>query len=110
MCFKNDYKSEAIGQEEKRKNFTVFYESPSDLVDQQTGEYVFILASATFNLPEGTNPYFEVAMDIPQGLVWSGDNMDLRYVSGANEWTPTTVNFDPNTRKLTAQYLSLIHI
>ncbi len=104
MCFKNDYKSEAIGQEEKRKNFTVFYESPSDLVDQQTGEYVFILASATFNLPQGTNPYFEVVMDIPQGLVWSGDNADLRYVSGNNEWTPTTVNFDTNTRKLTAQY------
>ena len=104
MCFKKDYQIEGEGQEEKRKNFTVFYESPSDLVDQQTGEYVFLLASATFNLPEGTNPYFEVAMDIPQGLVWSGDNADLRYVSGTNEWIPTSVNFDTNTRKLTAQY------
>ncbi|MFK7979930.1 MAG: FG-GAP-like repeat-containing protein, partial [Saprospiraceae bacterium] len=60
--------------------------------------------SATFNLPEGTNPYFEVVMDIPQGLVWSGNNDDLRYVSGALEWIPNVVSFDSNTRKLTAQY------
>jgi len=104
MCFKNDYKTEDIGQAEKRKNFTVFYESPSDLVHQQTGEYIFILSSATFNLPEGTNPYFEVVMDIPQGLVWSGNTADLRYVSGASEWMPNAVTYDSNTRKLTAQY------
>ncbi|MFK7979627.1 MAG: hypothetical protein AB8G86_06575, partial [Saprospiraceae bacterium] len=53
MCFKKDYNAAKEGQEEQRKIFSVFYESPSDLVDQQTGEYIFILSSATFNLPEG---------------------------------------------------------
>jgi len=104
MCFQKNYKRTAIGQLEKNKNFTVFYESPSDLVDQQIGDYTFILSSATFDLPEGSNPYFELVLDIPQGLVWSGNNTDLKYVSGAQEWTPSSVSFDTNTRQLIAQY------
>jgi len=104
MCLKNDYKKAKVGQEEKKKNLTIFYESPSDLVDEQVGEYVFMLSSATFDLPEGTNPYFEVNMEVPNGLVWSGNNADLVYISGATEWTPSQVNFNPTTRQLTAQY------
>ena len=77
MCLKNNYKKAKVGQKEKKKNLTVFYESPSDLVNQQVGEYVFMLSSATFDLPEGTNPYFEVNFEVPNGLVWSGNVSDL---------------------------------
>jgi len=104
MCFKQNYEKDNIGQEEKRKNFTVFYESPSDLVNQQVGEYVFILSSATFDLPAGTNPYFELELDIPSGLVWSGNDDDLKYVSGAAEWAASEINYDENTGKLIAKY------
>lgn len=104
MCFKENYTRKGVGQEEKEKGFSVFYESPSDLVDGQTGEYVFIMSSAVFNLPEGTNPYFEVVFDIPTGLIWSGNNSDLTYISGQTSWAPSSVNYDTGTKKLTAQY------
>ncbi len=104
MCFSQTYEREGIGQEEQYKNFSVFFESPSDLVDQQVGEYVFILSSAQFEVPEGANPYFEVELDIPKGLVWSGNNNDLIYVSGQSEWIPNSVDFNTTTRKLIAKY------
>ena len=104
MCFSKTYTTGGIGQEEQYKTASIFFESPSDLVDQQVGEYVFILSGVQFNLPEGMNPYFEVEFSIPRGLVWSGDAADLLYVSGQAEWTPSSVDYNATTRKLVAQY------
>ena len=102
MCSSQIYEKEDIGQEIKEKNVSIFYESPSDLSDGQTGEYNFILTSATFNLPQGDAPYFEAVFDIPQSLVWSGDAGDLTYVSGQSEWEASSVTFVDD--KLTARY------
>ena len=79
MCDSKTYEIEGIGQQEYEKGFSTFFESPSDLVDQQTGTYSFIISSATFRLPEGNSPYFEVVFDIPEGLIWEGGANDLTY-------------------------------
>ncbi len=104
MCNSRTYQKDGNGQQEFEKNFSTFFESPSDLVDTQEGTYSFIISSATFKLPEGTNPYFEAVFDIPLGLVWSGDADDLTYTSNVTTWTPSSVNYDNNSRKLTAKY------
>ncbi len=104
MCNQNVYEDSDTGQELKEKNFSVFNENPSDLVDGQIGEYLFILTSATFDMPEGTNPHFEVVFDIPQGLLWSGNTADLQYLDGPTEWAASSVNYNPTTRQLTAVY------
>ncbi len=102
MCSSQIYEKEDVGQELKEKNISIFYESPSDLSDGQTGEYNFILSSATFDLPEGDAPYFEAIFDIPQSLNWSGQSSDLVYISGQAEWEASSITFAND--KLTARY------
>ncbi|MEL6635632.1 MAG: CRTAC1 family protein [Bacteroidota bacterium] len=101
-CQSNDYSDSATGQETKDKSFSFFVENPADLSNGQVGGYNFILSSATLNLPEGNNPYFEAQFDIPAGLDWSGNSNDLVFRSGANTWTPSSVNY--NSGVLTARY------
>jgi uncharacterized repeat protein (TIGR01451 family) len=94
------------GQSTKSKNFTVFVENPSDLSDNQIGEYIFTLNSASFKLPTTTsNSYFQVEFDLPvKGLKWSGNNSDLVFKSGTTTWAPTSVTFSNSTDKLTAKF------
>ncbi len=104
MCDSKTYTTEDIGEDLKEKLFTVFYENPSDLVDNQQGEYLFTLSSATFRLPQGVNPKFVVEFDIPVGLLWLGNAGDLTFVDGNTAWSPTTVDYNTQTRKLKATY------
>ncbi|MEL6926361.1 MAG: hypothetical protein AAFO94_20125, partial [Bacteroidota bacterium] len=104
MCNSKNYSSDGEGQERYRKNLSTFYESPSDLADGQKGTYVLNINSATFDLPDGTNPYFEAVFNIPNGLEWSGNAADLRWISSQTTWTADAVNYDSGTRTLTARY------
>ncbi|HHM21117.1 MAG TPA: hypothetical protein ENJ20_03740, partial [Bacteroidetes bacterium] len=104
MCNSNSYSKSGTGQAAQTKNVTIFAESPSDLSDGQTGEYVYILSSATFDLPEGSTPYFKVVFDVPDGLVWSGNSSDLTYVSGQTAWSASSISFSSSTDQLTAIY------
>ncbi len=104
MCYGQTYDREGIGQEESEKIFSIFAENPSDLIDGQTGEYTFILSSATFSLPEGVNPYFEVVFDIPLGLNWSGTSTDLVLIDGVTEWAADYLDYNAGTRTLIARY------
>ena len=104
MCYQNNYtKNNQTGQEPKNKQFSVFAEYPTDLYDGQTGEYAFRLTAARFDMPEeGNNPYFAVKFNIPNGLTWSGNNSDLKYLGGNAEWTPGNVVY--NNGVLEAHY------
>ena len=104
MCEGRVYEFEGLGQENSQKNMATFYESPSDLVDGQTGTYTLNINAATFDLPEGTTPYFEAIFNIPTGLTWSGMASDLEFVNSQNTWTPTQLNYDENNKTLTARY------
>ncbi len=104
MCNSKIYEFEGVGQNEKRKNMSTFYESPSDLVDGQKGTYTLNINSATFILPEGTAPHFEAIFEVPVGLIWSENSADLEYVSGQATWTADQVSYDASTRKITARY------
>ncbi len=104
MCDSKTYETEGEGQREYEKGLNTFYESPSDLVDGQEGTYSFIISSATFRLPEGNDPYFEVTFDIPEGLIWKGGANDLIFNSNVTTWTADQIDYNTSTRKLTAQY------
>ena len=104
MCNSKTYESDGKGQSEYKKGFSTFYESPSDLVDGEVGNYNFIISSATFKLPAGTDPYFEVEFNIPDGLVWNGGADDLSFVSNVTEWPASQINYDANTKVLKAKY------
>ena len=104
MCNSKIYEFEGVGQANKIKGMSTFYESPSDLADGQKGTYTLNINSATFSMPQGTSPYFEAVFNVPVGLVWSGVATDLEYVSGQSSWTADQVNYDNSTRVLTAQY------
>ncbi len=104
MCESQLYDFEGLGQDNSRKNMATFYESPSDLVDGQTGTYTLNINAATFNLPQGNAPYFEAIFNIPTGLVWSGIPGDLEFVNSSNTWTPNQLDYDENNKTLTAKY------
>ena len=104
MCDSKIYESEGEGQREYEKGFSTFFESPSDLVDQEEGTYSFIISSATFKLPEGNDPYFEVVFDIPEGLIWKGGSNDLTFNNNVTIWAVDQIDYNTNTRKLTAKY------
>jgi uncharacterized repeat protein (TIGR01451 family) len=110
MCNSKNYTKEGTGQTLQKKNFSMFAENPADLVNGQTGEYVFSLTSATFEMPQGSNSYFLAEFDVPAGLDWSGMSNDLTFKNGAGSWTPSVVNYNNSTRKLTAKYLLPIPI
>ncbi len=104
MCYQNSYyKTNQTGQLPKLKSFSVFAEYPTDLNDGQTDEFSFRLTGATFNMPEtGTDAHLKVKFTIPNGLVWSGNNSDLRYVGGNTTWTPSYSNYSGGV--ITAHY------
>ena len=106
MCFSKTYEAAGEGQSHTRKNMSTFFESPSDLVDEQEGTYTLILTGASFNLHQTASSYFEVEFDIPVGLNWNGTTADpdLSYTSGGNTWEPMSVSYDASSRKLFAKY------
>ncbi len=104
MCDSRSYEFAGTGQENNVKNMSTFFESPSDLVDGQTGTYTLNINAATVDLPTGTAPYFEAIFDIPTGLVWSGNAEDLEFVNSQHNWPADQLNYDPATKKLSARY------
>ncbi len=104
MCDSRTYDFSGVGQDNNIKNLSTFFESPSDLVDGQTGTYTLNINAATFNLPVGTAPYFEAVFDIPTGLLWSGHAEDLEFVNSQYSWPADQLNYDAATKKLSARY------
>ncbi len=104
MCGSNSYSDSGKGQHLEEKGFTIFAESPSDLSDGQTGLYNYIISSAAFDLPEGTNPYFELVFDLPTGLMYNGNTGDLKFFNGTTEWTASSVSYNTSTNQLIATY------
>lgn len=104
MCNSQTYTASGTGRSVKKKNFSMFVENPADLYNGQTGEYIFTLTTATFDMPQGTDPHFLAEFDLPAGLEWSGDNADLTFKSGSTAWSPTSVTYNSATRRLTAKY------
>ncbi len=104
MCNSKTYTKSGVGSPRLEKNMSITGESPSDLSDAQTGNFTFEITSGYFNMPEGTNPYFEVIFDIPVGLVWSGTSTDLNWKKNNTTWTPSSVTYNSSTRELTAIY------
>jgi len=105
MCNSKNYNKQDTAFTLQEKDFTIFAETPSDLTEDEVGTYNFMLSSATFNLPEGDNPYFEAVFNIPNGLIWEEDeDNDLSFKSGSAVWEPGDVEYDEDTKTLTAQY------
>lgn len=104
MCFQQTYTKNGTGKAKQYKDFDVFYESPSDLSDGETGTYTFILQKANFRMPAGTAAYFKLEFDVPVGLTWSGNTSDLSFSEGGTSWAAETISFDPATRTLNAWY------
>ncbi len=104
MCNQDSYSKNGTVQPLKRKSFSLFAESPSDLSDGETGLYNYILSTATFDLPEGTGAYLEIEFDVPAGLVYSGNSDDLKFVNGATEWAASSITYNSSTGKLNAYY------
>jgi len=104
MCDSRDYEFSGLGQDNSSKSMSTFYESPSDLVDGQTGTYTLNINAATFELPTGNTPYFEAVFNIPTGLIWSGIPSDLEFVNSQNTWDPDQLNYDNTNKILTARF------
>ncbi|MEM6804243.1 MAG: VCBS repeat-containing protein, partial [Bacteroidota bacterium] len=94
-----------VGENDLTGNMSVFPESPSDLSDGQIGEYVFTVSSFKNNMPKGTGAHYELSFDVPAGLKWVGGEEDLRFHVGAKEWDAMSIEYDSNSRQLTAKYL-----
>ncbi len=103
-CGTQNFSKSGQGLSTYSKSFSMFTESPSDLRDGETGLYLFMISSADVTLPEGTSPYYEVVIDVPEGLVWSGNNADLEFVNGKTYWTPSSIDFNATTRQLTGRF------
>ncbi len=104
MCESRNYEFTDTGQDNRIKNMSTFYESPSDLVDGQTGIYTLNINAATFELPSGTAPYFEAVFNIPTGLIWSGIPSDLEFVNSQTSWIADQLNYDNGSQTLTARF------
>ncbi len=104
MCYQKSYDKNGTGQERQDKDFDIFFESPSDLTDGQTGTYHFLLQNADFDLPETSDSYFKLQFDLPAGLPWSGNAADLVFTDGGSSWAAEQINYNTSTRVLTALY------
>ncbi len=104
MCNSSSYDIYGVGNVRNYKSMDTFYESPSDLADGQVGTYTLNINSATFELEEGTSPYFEIVFDIPVGLNWSGVASDIEYTSGQSTWSSSQLSYDILNRILKVRY------
>lgn len=103
-CNSQTFTKSGTGQTELSKSAGIFVESPSDLTQGQTGNFNFLVSSATVNLPSNDNTVLQAVFDLPAGLVWSGNTSDLQFVSGVTVWQPSSAVFNPATMQLTATY------
>lgn len=96
MCYQQTYnKKHNPGQTPMKLNLDWFPEYPTDISDGQAANYTFRFIQSTFAITtKGTNPYFSMIINIPDGLNWSGNNSDLKYINGITEWIPTNVTFN----------------
>ncbi|MEL6593349.1 MAG: hypothetical protein AAFQ68_24840, partial [Bacteroidota bacterium] len=103
-CRLNPQSSTKTGQSPLDGLMAVFSESPSDISDGQTEEFHFTVSSHTNELPLGPGARYVLSFDIPQGLSWSGQEEDLEWHSGPNQWEAEYVIYDSLARTLTAAY------
>lgn len=104
VCAENTYTSTKTGENTNNDVMSLFTESPSDITDGETKAYHFIVSSLTNDQPEGEGAHYEFVFDLPAGLVWDGATNDLRFHSGPNDWTASSVDYNASSNTLTATY------
>ena len=105
ICGNNTYSSTKTGEGTTELNMTVFTETPIDINAGQVLPFVYTISSHDNNLPVGSGAKYEVILDLPLGLNWAGGANDLVWTSSPTNWTPSSVSFNANTRKLTGIFL-----
>ncbi|MEM6802129.1 MAG: FG-GAP-like repeat-containing protein [Bacteroidota bacterium] len=103
-CGLNPTYSTKTGENTRKGNMSVLPETPSDIRDGQTESFDFTFSSHTNEYPEGEGAHYLVSFNIPQGLSWSGNSADLSFVSGTYIWMGQDLNFDSESRILSAKY------
>ncbi|MEO0469353.1 MAG: FG-GAP-like repeat-containing protein [Bacteroidota bacterium] len=83
---------------------TVFTESPYDLDNGQKGLFHYIISSHTNEFGDNgfeTGAHYEVRFQVPQGLSWSGNQEDFKWIGEVTEWSPQSISYDAGSRVLT---------
>ena len=103
VCQVNNYNISNTALPTIAKNFSLFVESPTDLVDDQTGLYSFLFTNASTSIPSSDDSYILAVIDIPQGMAWDPTTV-INWYSGNNQWIPDTYHFDQNSGQLSVFY------
>ncbi|MCI5055464.1 MAG: FG-GAP-like repeat-containing protein [Flavobacteriales bacterium] len=104
VCQTNSYQKDGIGQGVNSNTLNFFTESPTDIHDSEVEYFTYIISSLTNTIPEGQGAHYRLKFTLPQGLDWTGNPNDLTFTSGATLWSHEDLDYDPNTRILTANY------
>ncbi|MEL6250739.1 MAG: FG-GAP-like repeat-containing protein [Bacteroidota bacterium] len=103
-CGQSPTSSTKKGEDTRSGTMSVLPETPSDIQNGQTESFDFTISSHSNEYPEGNGAHYLVEFSIPQGLSWSGNSSALTFISGTNVWTGQDINYDSNTRILSAKY------
>jgi hypothetical protein len=103
VCQANDYTISDTALPAIAKNFSLFVESPTDLVDGQTGLYSYLFTNASTSIPSSNDSYILAVVDIPQGMAWDPATV-ANWHSGSQQWPASHYEFDPANRKLQLFY------
>ncbi|PCJ94030.1 MAG: hypothetical protein COA50_12780 [Flavobacteriaceae bacterium] len=99
VCAVNTYNKTGKGQDPNDTYMSIFPESPTDINDEETKEFIFTVSSHKNDLPVGDGAKYKVVFDLPTGIAYS----NLEFYNNTL-WTAESIDYNTSTNMVTAFY------
>ncbi|MEL6864879.1 MAG: hypothetical protein AAFP19_10680, partial [Bacteroidota bacterium] len=103
-CFSQTFNKNGKGAPVYDKDFSLFIENTSDLLDGEEGSYLYTLNKATMRMPSTGASYVKLAFELPRGLRYNSNSDQLTFSSGPKVWEPTSIAYHEPSGTLVATY------
>ncbi|MEM6805566.1 MAG: NPCBM/NEW2 domain-containing protein, partial [Bacteroidota bacterium] len=104
ICASNSYEEKGIGEKSLSAKVTYIGETPTDIADGQTANFIYNLDKVENDYPQGEGASYDITFQIPQGLIFSGKEQDISFRKGKTSWAASNIDFQANSGKLTLTY------
>lgn len=92
VCSVNAYNKTGKGQDPNDTYMSIFPESPTDINDGETKEFIFTVSSHKNDLPVGDGAKYKVVFDLPTGIAYSS----LEFYNNTL-WTAQSIDYNTTT-------------
>ncbi len=99
VCDENTYTKSGTGQSTNDTDMSLFPETPTDINNNETKEFIYTVSSHDNDLPAGNGARYKVVVDLPAGIAYSS----IEFYHNVT-WTPASVDYNTSLNEVTAYY------